>query len=136
MANSLNPFFVLRVVMPKFCTSVCCMDGRVQQPVWRWLKDNYDIDFVDTITEPGVDRVFSDQAKIEQIRSKVLISVNAHKSKTVIISGHHDCAGNPVSKEEHIKMTKEAVSVIKSWNLPVTVIGAWVNESWQVEVIT
>lgn len=120
--------------MAEFGTSLCCMDGRVQQPICEWLKKNYNIDFVDTITEAGMDKQFFD--KVNEIKSKVEISVNKHKSKTVIITGHHDCAGNPVSKEEHIRLTKEAAAVIKSWNFPITVVGAWVNQEWQIEVVT
>ena len=28
------------------------MDGRIQEPVIKFIKDNYDIEYVDTITEP------------------------------------------------------------------------------------
>jgi hypothetical protein len=111
------------------------MDGRIQVPIYSWLKKNHRIDFVDTITEPGVDRLFNDIVSIKSIKTKVLISVNKHGSKTILVSGHHDCAGNPVSKKQHQTQIKNAVSVIESWNLPVSVIGAWVNENWQVEVM-
>ena len=40
----------------KFATSVSCMDGRIQIPLNKWIKENYSADFVDTITEPGVDK--------------------------------------------------------------------------------
>ena len=39
----------------KFATSVSCMDGRIQIPLAKWIKENHSIDFVDVITEPGVD---------------------------------------------------------------------------------
>ncbi|MGI0003888.1 MAG: carbonic anhydrase, partial [Candidatus Nitrosotenuis sp.] len=114
----------------KFCTSICCIDGRIQLPIIHWLKEKYNVSYVDTITEPGVDKLFSIANKIEEIKSKVSISVNAHGSKLIMISGHHDCAGNPVSKKEHIAQIKNAISAIQSWRLPVKVIGAWVNEDW------
>lgn len=65
------------------------------------------------------------------IKSKVEISVNAHGSKIILIAGHHDCAGNPVTKEAHSKQIKKAVRVIKSWKLqPIDkIIGVWVNEN-------
>ena len=119
----------------KFCTSISCMDGRIQLPIINWLKSNQDATYVDTITEHGMDKMFSNPGKIEEIKSKVLISVNAHGSKTIIISGHHDCAGNPVSRQEHITQIKGAVSTIESWKLPVKVIGAWVNEKWELEIL-
>jgi len=104
-------------------------------PITQWLKKNHGVDYVDTITEPGVDKMFSNPGKIEEIKAKASISVNAHGSKIIIVSGHHDCAGNPVSRQEHIEQIKGAVSTIESWNLPVKVIGAWVNERWELEIL-
>ncbi len=120
---------------PKFCTSIACMDGRIQIPIMTWLKKNHNVDYVDTITEPGMDKLFRNPNKIEEIKSKALISVNAHGSKIIIVSGHHDCAGNPVTKQEHIIQIREAVSIIESWNLSVKVIGGWINEKWELEIL-
>ena len=111
------------------------MDGRIQIPIINWLKGKYNVSYVDTITEPGVDKLFSDEVKTREIKSKVSISVNAHGSQIVLISGHHDCAGNPISKDEHIVQIKNAVSVVQSWGLQVTVIGAWINEDWKLEIV-
>ena len=120
----------------KFATAINCIDGRTQYPVSEWIKANHSIDYVDTITEPGCDNVMqSGGEKIEQIKSKVLISINAHGSTIIVVAGHHDCAGNPVSKEEHFSHIKNSVKVIKSWNLPVKVFGLWVNDQWQIELI-
>ena len=117
----------------KFGTALNCMDGRIQLPIFHWLQDNFGINYVDTITEPGIDKLFFNSLKVHELKFKVLISVNMHKSNVVLVSAHHDCAGNPVSKSEHVNQIKKAVAVIKSWNLPVTVIGVWVNDDWQVE---
>jgi microsomal dipeptidase-like Zn-dependent dipeptidase len=111
------------------------MDGRIQLPIIHWLKEKYNVSFVDVITEPGIDKLFSNTDKIKDIKSKVLISVNKHGSKLVMISGHHDCAGNPVSKLEHVDQIKNAMSVIESWKLPIKIIGAWVNENWELEIL-
>ncbi len=118
-----------------FCTSISCMDGRIQLPIIHWLKENHEASFVDTITEPGIDNLFTNTDKIKEIKSKTLISVNKHGSKLVIVSGHNDCAGNPVSKSEHIDQIKHAVSVIESWKLPIKTIGAWVNQNWELEIL-
>ena len=99
----------------KLATSVSCMDGRIQIPLNKWIKENYSVDYVDTITEPGVDKNIVDV--IESIKNKVGISINAHKSELVVVSGHYDCAANPVSVEEHITQIKNAVKVISSWEL-------------------
>ena len=119
----------------KFCTSISCIDGRIQLPIIHWLKEMHNVSYVDTITEPGVDKVFSNATKIEELKSKVSISVNAHGSKLVMISAHHDCAANPVSKKDHIVQIKNAINIIESWKMQVKVIGAWVNEDWEVEIL-
>jgi hypothetical protein len=72
---------------------------------------------------------------ISEIKTKTLVSINAHNSKLVVISGHHDCAGNPVSKEMHLTQIKKSINIIKSWNCPVTVIGVWINDQWEIEEI-
>jgi hypothetical protein len=54
----------------------------------------------------------------------------------VAVVGHHDCAANPVSEAQHRQNIGQAVATVKSWDLPVKVIGLWVNSDWQVEVVT
>ena len=88
------------------------------------------------ITEPGPDKVLSSGPVelIEAVKSKVLISVKAHGSNIVVIAGHYDCAGNPVSKEEHCEEIKKSIKVIQSWNIPI-IVGVWVNEGWKIEIV-
>ena len=119
----------------KFATSVSCIDGRIQTPLTKWIKENYSVDYVDTITEPGVDKTIIENSVIESIKTKVSISINAHKSELVVLSGHYDCAANPVSNETHIELIKKGIEVISSWNLGVKVIGVWVDDSWNVNTL-
>ena len=63
------------------------------------------------------------------------ISTEAHGSKLVVVSGHHGCAANPGSKEEHLPQINEWVKTIHSWNIGVEVIGVWVDENWSVNQI-
>jgi len=122
----------------KFGTAINCMDGRVQLPVINWLKEKYALDFVDMITEPGPDKILSSgkTEQIESIKSRVIISVNAHGSDKVIIVSHHDCAGNPVSKEEHLIQLKECLKLIHSWKLPLSkVMGIWISDKWSVDEV-
>ncbi len=119
----------------KFATSISCMDGRIQTPISDWIKKNYSVDFVDTITEPGVEKKITENIDTEQIKSKAEISIFKHKSELIIVSGHHDCAGNPVSKEEHITQIRKSIGILESWNFPAKVLGVWVNDQWEVEQI-
>jgi carbonic anhydrase len=119
----------------KFATSISCMDGRIQIPINDWIKKKYSVDYVDTITEPGVEKKITESIDVEQIKSKAEISIFKHKSDVIIVSGHHDCAGNPVSKEEHLAQIKNSIGVIESWKFPAKVLGIWVNDQWEVEQI-
>ncbi len=120
------------MVEGKFATSITCMDGRIQIPLTNWIKENYSVDYVDTITEPGVDKKIAEDADLEYLKAKAAISINAHKSGLIVVSGHFDCAGNPVSDEQHISHIKKGMEVISSWNLGVKVIGVWVDDTWNV----
>ena len=51
------------------------------------------------------------------------------------MSGHADCAGNPVSDEQHKEDITKGVEVVKSWNLEVDVKGIWVDQNWVVNPI-
>jgi len=89
------------------------------------------------ITEPGCDKVLAEgpSSVIDAIKEKVLISVGPHHSDLVAVVGHYDCAANPVSKEEHFAQIAKGVELIKSWGLPITVLGLWVGETWEVAVL-
>jgi len=121
----------------KFGTAISCIDGRVQLPVLNWIKKNYSIDFVDTVTEPGLDKALSEKNidKITQIKAKVLISINAHGSRLIVVSGHHDCAANSASKKIHLKQIRKSINIVISWKLSANVIGLWVNDQWKIEKI-
>ena len=119
----------------KFATSVSCIDGRIQFPLAKWIKENYSVDYVDAITEPGVDKKIVANSDLESIKTKVGISINAHQSELIVISGHHDCAGNPVSDEEHIAQIRKGVEIISSWNLSVKIIGVWIDGSWSINLL-
>jgi len=119
----------------KFATSVSCMDGRIQIPLTIWIKENFSVDYVDTITEPGIDKQVADNTDLESIKTKVGISINKHESELIVVSGHYDCAGNPVSNEEHITQIKKGIEVISSWNLGVKVVGVWVNDTWKINTV-
>lgn len=118
-----------------FATSISCMDGRIQIPLANWIKENHSVDYVDAITEPGVDKKVAGDSDLDSIKSKVAISINAHKSELIVVSGHFDCAGNPVSNEEHFTQIKKSMEIISSWNLGVNVIGVWVDENWKVNPV-
>ena len=122
--------------MATFAASINCIDGRVQAPVSDWIRKTHGVDFVDVISEPGCDLVLSAPSDAEsRIKTKLEISVNAHGSRMVFVSGHHQCAANPVSREEHMGHIRAAMDRIDSWNLPVRVRGLWIGDSWNAEPV-
>jgi hypothetical protein len=121
----------------RFVTAINCMDGRVQEPVFRWMTRRLAAHYVDMITEPGPDAILAtghrgDWASIER---RVQISVNTHGSKAVAVVGHHDCSGNPVPDEVHQEQIRQAAALLRRWNLGVRILGLWVSKSWAVEVV-
>ena len=68
-----------------FATSVSCIDGRVQLPMISWIKDRYSVDFVDTITAPGIDKVIFD-GNIESIKKGELWKTNESEKRKNFLS--------------------------------------------------
>ena len=121
-----------------FGTAINCIDGRTQRPVADWLMTYGQAQYVDMVTEPGADGLFvqGPGERLEQIRRAVELSINAHHSTIVAIAGHYDCAAYGVSPEEHKQSIRQAATLLADWGTPVRVVGLWVNDQWQVEVIS
>lgn len=100
-----------------FFTSVGCMDGRVQFPISEYGKNRYQVGYPDTITEAGlVGLLFNNPSDelLEAIKKKVLISVEKHHSKGIVVHGHQECAGNPVPDKVHKENVLAAAKIISS----------------------
>jgi len=111
------------------------MDGRVQLPVLTWIKANYPVDFVDVVTEAGMDRVLAKQEDISEVLRSIKVSVNLNKSTRLFVVGHHDCRGNPVDEKLHRQEIAAAVVRLKPLWPAQEVIGLWVNDRWEVELV-
>lgn len=121
-----------------FCVSIQCMDGRIQEPISKYLRENYGVDYVDTITEPGVCRVIAegkDKNVAASIVNKAKISVECHESKVVAISGHYDCAANPFGEKEQKDQVKKSIAYVKEFIKDAEFVGLWVDENWKVNKI-
>ena len=121
-----------------FATAVNCMDGRVQEPVIRFMKSTYGVDYVDMVTEPRPDKILAEDAdkyKMNSIKQRLDISVNKHGSKVILVAGHEHCAGNPVDKDTHIAQTLNSAATIKAWFPDVEVVPVWIGENWIVEAL-
>ncbi|MDD4901745.1 MAG: hypothetical protein PHE24_01275 [Patescibacteria group bacterium] len=123
----------------KFGTVINCMDGRTQQVAADFLRSRYGLDWVDTITEPGPDKILADGLEfsiIENIKHRLGISINKHESSLIAVVAHEECAGNPVEKEEHFKHLRQARTKIEQFGFAAEIILLWVPAGWdKVEVI-
>ncbi|MDX6443028.1 MAG: hypothetical protein QOH71_102 [Blastocatellia bacterium] len=72
---------------------------------------------------------------IEEIVRKVSFSIQHHASNVVAVTGHHDCAANHASREEHIEHILDGVRVVLSYQPNVRVLGLWLNEWESVELV-
>ncbi|MBI4432978.1 MAG: hypothetical protein HY592_05830 [Candidatus Omnitrophica bacterium] len=104
-------------------------------PVLRWIKENYPVDFVDVITEAGMDGVLSGQEDIREVLRSITISVDINKSRKLFVVGHHDCRGNPVDQQTHHQQIQAAAARLKNHWSGHEVVGLWVNQNWKIEVI-
>ena len=65
----------------RFCTVINCMDGRIQMPVIQYLCRRFNVEWVDSITEPGPNLILSekkDDLLVQSIIKRLDISVNKH----------------------------------------------------------
>ena len=120
-----------------FYTAINCMDGRIQESVANYIKKEYNVLFVDMITDAGPVNTLSNKKteNLSSIISCIDISLKKHKSKGIAIIAHYDCAGNPVPDEEQKKLLQKAVSFLMNKYINVSVCGLWVDKNRKVEKI-
>jgi len=120
----------------KFMTCLNCIDGRAQLPVIQWIRKSYDIDYVDMITEPGMNGLLAaENSDIERILRITDVSLKRSKSNTVFIVGHYDCLGNSVEDETHKKHICTAAQRLKNLKPFCQILGLWLSKEWLVEKI-
>ena len=123
------------------------MDGRVQDAVKDYVRENYGVDYVDMVTEPGPNKILAspvghplghtgladsvNQSIIENIKKRVEISVHHHGSKIVAIVGHFGCAGNPAEKGDQIEQLKKSKEKVSLFGFPAEIILLWVEGDWK-----
>ena len=112
------------------------MDGRIQEPIIKYLKNNYVISYVDTVTEPGPCKILAeneDKRSVNAILDRVNISINKHGSKLIAISGHHDCAGNPCDEETQKQQIKQSIEFLNNNYPGIEIIGLWIENEWKID---
>lgn len=119
-----------------FCTLICCMDGRFIHLINEYIRNNYDYDFVDTITDAGPVKQFNNPEYLTSIEHNiVLISIKKHKSDHIFISGHSDCAGCPVDDDLQKTYILNAVNLVKIRLPECKVTGLFANKDGTIDVL-
>lgn len=119
-----------------YCTSIHCMDGRIQEPIRKYLTAKYNVKYVDAITEAGPCKILAenkDKDIINSIHFRIGISLQKHDSNMIAISGHHDCSGNPVADELQKQQIGQAMKYLKDSYPHVEVSGFWINSEWELK---
>lgn len=118
-----------------FCTVINCMDGRVQLPVIAHLQKKFGAAYVDSITEPGPNRILAEEpdgSLAESILMRLKISIEAHNSVGIAVVGHAQCAGNPTPHVAQTEHTQKAIRFLREKYVGMPIVGLWVDENWEV----
>lgn len=120
-----------------FAASIHCMDGRIQEPVIAYIKRKAGVEYVDAITEAGpvAHLARGDEKKTSAVTKRLQVSVDVHGARQVFISGHHDCAGNPVDRKTQIEQVKKTIERLLPLFPQVTFHGLWIDEYFKVKSI-
>ena len=121
-----------------FCTAVNCMDGRVQLPVISYLQERFNVEHVDSITEPGPNLILAkrtDEDLVQSIFRRINISVERHSSVAIALAGHHECAGNSATQEDQKQHLVAGIEFLRLQYRNIQIISLWVDENWKVHEI-
>jgi len=118
-----------------FYTAINCMDGRIQESVISYIKKEYNVLFVDMITNVGPVKILSNKSdkNLQSIISCIDISLEKHKSKGIAIVAHYDCAGNPVSDEKQKKLLQKSVTFLVNKYINISVCGLWIDKNRKIK---
>ena len=122
------------IMKDTFGTSLGCIDGRTIDAITTYIRETYGVAWVDMITARGINKILAentDTTVIQKIKEELKTSIHHHGSEVVVISGHPDCAGNPVTKEEQIEHLRRAYETVENFGLDVDIVLLWVNDDWK-----
>ena len=118
-------------------TVINCLDGRIQYPVMDFLRNRYNMKFVDAVTEAGPLKILTertDKCRLFSLKEQIKTSLELNGSKFIAVVGHHDCRGNPVNRDVQVKQMDEALRYLSSaFGERIFYVALWVNEDWEVE---
>lgn len=111
---------------------ISCSDGRITGASARvrefTTKNGFDVGptCVYRIKIPGPDGTCTGvrgDAHLTALRENIGVLVEKARPALIAVAGHCDCAGFPVSDDEHLSSSKRAATRIKEWFPEVPVLG-------------
>lgn len=118
--------------------AVClnCIDGNVQLPVASWIKNRYQIDCVDMITEPGIVCVLSNlDQSIDEINKKVRHCLETGSVTKLFISGHEHCDFCGIDDAQQKHQVSSAILRVQKDFPGLDVHGLWYRQDGSIEEI-
>ncbi len=111
--------FFMPQIVETFFTAIGCIDGRTQEPIAAFGRKAFGAKYPDIITEAGVVGLLAkkpvDPQLLSSIKHKLTdVSVGRHHSMGVIVYGHQECAGNPVSDVQQKKDILRSAKIVRS----------------------
>ena len=136
-----------------FSFGLGCMDGRCNHARLD-NSSHHGRSYLDLACAPGMDGILSGRMKgvidfdlsskggpekapfdcdaaLANAKTQALIAYYLHEARHFVVEGHDQCAGNPVSREDHIEDIRTGVSLIREWfafDPSVTVEGIFVAQ--------
>ena len=113
----------------QFCTAVTCMDGRIQESVASFLRDHFQAQWVDTVTEAGPVGALAEgvSSTVESVNYRVGISINAHASVGIGVIAHESCAAVAGGQLEQAPLALASAQSLRAEFPGVKVIALWVQ---------
>jgi hypothetical protein len=117
-----------------FASAVTCIDGRFIGLLLDWTLERFGVDAVDVVTEPGVDGSLPEL--VDDLKRRLAPSLDKHGSHQVVLAGHEDCAGNPVSDDAHREhLAVSARSLSNALGPAVDVLPVFVHLDGTIDVL-
>ncbi|MBC8371145.1 MAG: cysteine-rich CWC family protein [Planctomycetes bacterium] len=113
-----------RKCLMSFATVINCIDGRFQTSVNAFVRQRFDVPFVDTITEAGPVGMLC-KSLPRNVEHDINISVDAHDSNQIAVVAHEGCAGNPASDSKQQSQCLEAAANLRVAFGECEVIALW-----------
>lgn len=100
----------------EYGTAILCMDGAYTGGVRKIMKKRHGVKNVDIIPQPGIVKILAEDTeltRLEIIMEMIEISVVNHRSRAIAIAAHHNCLGNPVSKDCQLRQLPMALASVR-----------------------